>query len=38
MQCSFMSGRGTTDASATGEALGCQQAPLHGLRLPGESI
>ena len=35
MQCGFMSGRGTTDfycTSATGEALGCQQAPLHGLR------
>ena len=43
MQCGFMSGRGTTDAifyctSATGEALGCQQAALHGLRRPGESI
>ena len=24
--------------SATGEALGCQQASLHGLRRPGESI
>ena len=40
MQCGFMSGRGTTDAIfiATGEALGCQQAALHGLRRPGESI
>ena len=36
MQCGFMSGRGTTIAifygtSATGEALGFQQAPLHDL-------
>ena len=30
MQCGFM--------SATGEALGCQQAALDGLCRPGESI
>ena len=42
MQCGFMSGHGTTDAifivRQLQEKHGCQQAALHGLRRPGESI